>query len=110
MKLDRKAIGKRIRELIDHAGLSQVKLAALSGCSRYTINALIQGEREIKAHELVTIAGIFHCSMEHILCLDTDPVQVFIDDYTAWLDTTTDGNGTVNARFSFNLYLELHRV
>lgn len=110
MRLDRKAIGKRIRELIDHAGISQTKLAALCGCSRYTIDALIHGNREIKAHELAAMAGVFKCSMEYILCLDTDPVQAFIADYTAWLDTMTDGSSTVSAKFLFNLYLELHIV
>lgn len=51
---------QRLQELMDDAGVSQTKLADATGIRREDINALVNGQRPPRRHELFKLAAHFH--------------------------------------------------
>jgi len=66
-------IGYRIKELREHLGINQQRLAGLLGVSRPTISQIENGERKISADELIKLSEIFNLSVESLLNLKKEP-------------------------------------
>ena len=65
-------IGDRIKVLRENAGISQAELARRLGISRASVNAWEQGFSSPQASYIVSMAKLFHCSSDYILCLDNE--------------------------------------
>jgi len=68
------AIGRAIRERREELGLTQSRVAALAEIpAAQTISEIEKGRREVKAHELVRIAGVLHTNVDVLLGLRPAP-------------------------------------
>jgi len=66
-------IGNRIKELREHLGISQQRLADLMGVLRVTISQIEKGGRKICAEELIKLSEIFGVSVDSLLNLEKFP-------------------------------------
>ena len=72
-----KQLGARIKQLRERVGLSQERLAELSGLKRVTISQIETGARKLTAREIQEMAKIFNTSSDVLLDLTTDTTVVF---------------------------------
>lgn len=61
---------KRIKELREKSGMSQLSLATKVGCSQNTISKIEKGECDPKASILVEMSKFFGVSVDYLLGLD----------------------------------------
>jgi putative transcriptional regulator len=66
------AITNRVKELRQARDITQEQLAALSGVSRQSINAIERGRYIPSLPLALTFARIFHCSTDEIFSLETN--------------------------------------
>lgn len=68
-----KKLGKRIKQLRELTGMTQVELATKLKISRPTISQIEKGERRIPADELIKLAEIFNLDVNTLLELEKEP-------------------------------------
>jgi transcriptional regulator with XRE-family HTH domain len=66
------AFGKRIRQLRTERGLSQEKLAEITGFHRTYIGMVERGERNISLSNIGVFADSFEMTVSHLLDFDED--------------------------------------
>lgn len=72
-------LGQRIKELREHAGINQQKLAEMLEISRPAISQIENDERKISADELIKLSEIFNISVENLLN-KTKEVEVILSE------------------------------
>ena len=75
------AIGNRVKELRQHLGMNQERLAELLGVKRQAVSSMEKGERKICVDELIKLAEIFNLSVESLLDLEKAP-EVILEEST----------------------------
>lgn len=75
--MDRKILGKRIREERIRIGLTQEQLAEYIDVSTTYIGFIERGERSVTLEKLALLAECFHISVDSLLCeISTDnPIE-----------------------------------
>lgn len=71
-----KKLGMRIKQIREHAGLSQDDLAKHLGLSRVTVSQIESGHRKVNASEMTTLARLFNVTADILLDLAKDVVVV----------------------------------
>jgi len=71
-----KSLGRRIRALREESGMSQEQLAAEIGLLRVTLSQIENGERTVKAEDIVKLALAFNISADHLLDLQKPPIII----------------------------------
>ena len=66
-KIDRRAIGQRIRRERERLGLSREELAEITGFSGYYIGQLERGERQMSLYALTEIASKLRVSLDYLV-------------------------------------------
>lgn len=69
------AIGKRIRAVREHRGITQRWLADQVGVSKQAMNAIEAGRSEAKATRIATIARVLRVTADHLLGLKEDEIS-----------------------------------
>lgn len=67
MKIDNKAVGKRIREERQKFGLSREEFAEILELSDYYIGQLERGERQMSLSVLAKIVNCLHVSIDYLI-------------------------------------------
>jgi transcriptional regulator with XRE-family HTH domain len=75
-----KKLGTRIKNLREHRGLSQEKLAALMGISRVSLSQVETGDRKISAEEIASLSRTFGVTSDVLLDLKKDIEIVFEEE------------------------------
>ena len=72
MKFVQKALGQAIREVREDLGISQEKLAELSGLHRTYLSSVELGHRNVSLSNIHRIANALGVSMTELICLCED--------------------------------------
>lgn len=65
--MDRKTLGKRIRQERIRSGLTQEQVAEYINVSTAYIGLIERGERSVTLEKLILLAGCFHVSVDYLL-------------------------------------------
>lgn len=86
MKLDRKAIGKRIKELRKQQNLTQEQLAELADISTHYVYEIEAGLKTMSCPILAAVACSLHTSADYLLfgSASYDLKQTLLPDMISW--------------------------
>src|SRR4030043_2298735 len=76
MTENNKKIGQRIKKLREEIGMNQQDLAGKLGILRPTISQIENGERKIRADELMKLSEILNTSVQYLLGIEDKPEVV----------------------------------
>lgn len=65
--VDKKAVGRRLRDLRESRNITQVELAALLGVDQSNVSAIERARRSLTIHQVVRIAQALRVSTDAIL-------------------------------------------
>ncbi len=107
VKVDKKAVGQRIREERKKLNLSREELAELLGLSDYYIGQLERGERQMSLPVLVNITRSLHVSLDYLVLGNTINKTDFVNDFVN--DSVNDSVNVYEAN-KYNKDMELDNL